>query len=132
MREAILVGRDYGDADIWETLNLVYLADEVRKIPLQLSTPVGEMGLTLSGGQRQRVALARAIIGKPKVLLLDEATSAVDVPTELAIINNLIRYGFTIIAAAHRPAMIDESDIVVTIKSNRVNVETRQALEIDY
>ncbi|MDO4252704.1 MAG: ATP-binding cassette domain-containing protein [Rothia sp. (in: high G+C Gram-positive bacteria)] len=125
LREAILVGREYEDVDIWEALNLVCLADEIKKMPLQLSTPVGEMGLTLSGGQRQRVALARAIIGKPSILLLDEATSAVDVPTEHVIIGNLIRHGFTIVAAAHRPAMIRESDIIVTIRENCVSVENR-------
>ncbi|WP_075732588.1 peptidase domain-containing ABC transporter [Corynebacterium phocae] len=125
LREAISIGRDVVDAEIWEALEAVCLADEVRDMPLQLSTPVGDMGLGLSGGQRQRVALARAILGRPRVLLLDEATSAVDVPTEHAIIENLSHLGFTIIAAAHRPAMIEESGIVITLEGNRAHVECR-------
>ena len=126
LRDAILVGRQYTDEDVWHTLDLVCMTDEVKKMPMQLSTPVGDMGLTLSGGQRQRLALARAIIGQPKVLLLDEATSAVDVATEQSIIRNLLGRDFTIVAAAHRPAMIEEADTVITVTGNRAKLNVRK------
>jgi excinuclease ABC subunit B len=67
---------------VWDCLASATLDEEVRAMPMQADTFVGDMGSALSGGQRQRVLLARALYKQPKVLILDEATSHLDMARE--------------------------------------------------
>ena len=61
----------------------------------RLDTPIGEGGVRVSGGQRQRIALARALLAArgsfPGLLVLDDPFSAVDVDTEVRLVEGLLR-----------------------------------------
>jgi ATP-binding cassette, subfamily B, multidrug efflux pump len=79
----------YSDEQLWQVLDIVCLADEVRRMLSGLDEFVGEGGVTLSGGQRQRLALARILLRATSLVVLDDPLSAVDAMTEAKIIENI-------------------------------------------
>lgn len=84
--------------------------------------------LALSPGQLQLFCLARALLHENRVVLLDEVTSAVDLAAEERL-RTVLREGLkekTVILIAHRPEMIKDCDVVVSIEAGRViSVESR-------
>ena len=81
-------------ARVRELLELVGLADQAGKYPVQLS-----------GGQQQRIALARALATSPGLLLLDEPLSALDAKVRVRLREEIRevqrRLGVTTIMVTH-------------------------------
>ena len=104
----LLLDRRASEAELWEVLRIVQLAEDFQSLPHGLDTPLGEQGINLSGGQRQRLCLARALVGKPKVVLLDDPLGSVDLLTERLIITSLqSRFpDTTVLWAAHRGSVL--------------------------
>ena len=90
--------------------------DTIAAMPMNYLAVIGDMGNILSGGQRQRLLLARALYQEPDVLFLDEGTANLDVETEHAIVDLVAGLEMTRIIVAHRPAFLDASDRVVTLR----------------
>ena len=84
-----LVKPEASRKEIWEALEWVGLAEEVRTLSKGILTPVGEWGQQVSGGQRQRLALALTLIRRPRVLLLDDPFAPLDSQKILEILENL-------------------------------------------
>ena len=83
-------------------------------------TPIGQDGAGLSVGQRQRFALTRALLARTPIVILDEPTAHLDAVSEeivLKAIEALRKKGRTIIAIAHRQALIDAADQVIRVHS---------------
>ena len=93
-----------------ECARLACLDEDIRAMPMEYNTLVGDMGSALSGGQQQRLLLARALYARPSILILDEATSHLDVPTEQRIAEMLSTLCMTRVFAAHRPDTIAIAD----------------------
>jgi thiol reductant ABC exporter CydC subunit len=94
------------DAQIWQVLEKVDLAQWVKSLPNQLETLIGERGSTMSGGQKQRLTLARLFIANPQVWILDEPTEHLDSKLADRILAALVAdtVNSSLIVASHRPA----------------------------
>ena len=95
----------------------------ILKLPDGYDTQVATMGSRLSGGQIQRIGLARALYGGPMILILDEPNSNLDNDGSAAL-NQAIRTakarGASVLIMAHRPAAIQECDLLLVLNEGAV------------
>ncbi len=120
IRDNVDLGRGLSTAEVWSALAMAAVAEDVRAMPMGLSTVVVDGASTISGGQRQRVLLARALAGRPRVLILDEATSALDNASQAAVVASLDNLDCTRLVVAHRLSTIERADQVVVLDQGRV------------
>ena len=106
-----------------ELLELVGLADQADKYPVQLS-----------GGQQQRVSIARALANNPKILLCDEPTSALDSLTTNSILKLLRdinhKLGVTIVIITHEISVVEKICSHVAVIADSVIVEQGSVEEV--
>jgi ATP-binding cassette, subfamily B, bacterial PglK len=98
-----VIDSEIDDARVMEALSKAKLGHYAT--PAELDAMMGDCGARMSGGQRQRVTLARAFYHGHKVMILDEATNAIDLVTEIEIVQDLLalRPEITLITITHRP-----------------------------
>lgn len=123
IRENLYFGAGHvEDAVLWDVLEKASMAEDVRRMPQQLDTLVGEKGVSLSGGQKQRLSIARALLRQAPVLLLDDALSAVDAKTEQEIVSHLreSQTQQTTIITAHRLSAIRHADVILVFDKGRI------------
>ncbi len=93
--------------------------DMIVKLPDGYDTRVATIGGRLSGGQVQRIGLARALYGDPVILVLDEPNSNLDNDGSTALnlaIRQMKDAGRAILIMAHRPAAIQECDLLMVME----------------
>jgi putative ABC transport system ATP-binding protein len=86
--------------------------------------------MQLSGGQQQRVCIARALINQPLILLADEPTGALDSKTGqqiLALFDELVADGKTIIMVTHDPSVAHRCHRVVHLHDGQIIKDERNA-----
>ena len=128
VRDNVLIGLDRDDrVRLWTALERAGLADDVRALPLQAETPLGQAGSGWSGGQLQRIALARALARNASLWLLDEPLAHLDRETADALRMSLEESsrGSSVLIASHDDADREWVDRVLTLDSGRlVDVRT--------
>ena len=93
--------------------------DMILKLPNGYDTQINATGGSLSGGQIQRIGLARALYNDPVIVILDEPNSNLDNEGSMALnaaIRSLKASGKAVIIMAHRPAAIQECDLLLVIE----------------
>jgi len=91
----------------------------ILQLPDGYDTRVTASGGRLSGGQIQRIGLARAMYGDPVMVVLDEPNSNLDNDGSVALnlaIRAMKAEGKCILIMAHRPAAIQECDMLLMVE----------------
>ena len=109
--------------DAWKAAEAAGIAEDIRNMPMQMHTLIGENSTSISGGQRQRILIARALAAQPKILIFDEATSALDNLTQKNVTDTLNSLSCTRVIIAHRLSTIRACDRIVMIDNGRIAEE---------
>lgn len=106
-------------AKIVEAAQKAAAHDMILRLPEGYDTRVSALGGRLSGGQIQRIGLARALYDNPVFLVLDEPNSNLDNDGTMALniaIRSLKAAGGSVLIMAHRPAAIQECDLLLVLE----------------
>ena len=106
--------------DAWEAAEMAGMAEDIRQMPMNMFTIIGEGTGGISGGQKQRLMIARAIAPKPKILMFDEATSALDNITQKQVSDSLDSLKCTRIVIAHRLSTIKNCDRIIVLDEGKI------------
>jgi len=123
IRQNISFGRPDSDLElVREAAWTSNILDDIDEFPEQMSTFVGERGITLSGGQKQRIAISRALLLDPDILVLDDSLSSVDTYTEERILERLSQKlsDRTSILISHRISTVQKSDLILVLEDGQI------------
>lgn len=125
IRENIIFDSNISDEEIYKVLQMVNLEEQIKRLPQELDTIVGEKGMLLSGGEKQRIAVARAILQNRKIIIMDEPVSALDNINEEIIMRQLLERfrDRVIVIVAHRLNYIQNVDQILVVKEGEIIAE---------
>lgn len=117
-----LAAPEVGDDVLWQALEEAGLAQDVRAMPHELDTVLGEGGLGLSGGQARRLALARLLLHPARCWLLDEPTEGLDAATAGDVLQRLAvaARGRTLVLASHWQREARLADRLLWLENGRI------------
>jgi ATP-binding cassette subfamily B protein len=109
------------EVTVRNAIKSAHAKDFVEKITDSYEAVIGERGIGLSGGQKQRLSIARALAKKADLLVLDDSTSALDMETEAAIQQELLKKkDMSKIIIGHRISSVKDADEIIVLENGRV------------
>ncbi|XP_052092541.1 multidrug resistance-associated protein 1-like [Mytilus californianus] len=90
IKENILYGKQYDEKMYSRIIDSCCLKPDLKSLPADDLTEIGERGINLSGGQKQRVNVARAVYADADIYLFDDPLSAVDAHVGRDLFHNVI------------------------------------------
>ena len=109
-------------AKINKAINYSELNEFIYDLPKGMKTNIGNEGVKISGGQRQRILIARALFKNSRIIILDEGTNALDLKTELKILENLNNDKDLIkIIVSHRKESMQKCNKIFKLDENGLN-----------
>lgn len=106
---------------------LIALEDDIHRMPQGYDTPIGQgIAEALPRGMVQRITIARALALEPAILLFDEANSMLDMRSDAALKDGLMRLKgqMTILLISNRPSLLAIADKRFVLKNG---IMTEQA-----
>jgi ABC-type multidrug transport system fused ATPase/permease subunit len=76
IRANILFGNVYDKVLYEKVLDICQLRADLRILPAEDLTEIGERGINMSGGQKQRISIARGVYSNADIFLMDDSLSA--------------------------------------------------------
>jgi ABC-type multidrug transport system fused ATPase/permease subunit len=128
VRENILMGLDFNEKWYWEVIEACCLMPDIKNLPGNDLTEIGERGINLSGGQKARICLARAVYADKDVILLDDPLSSVDNHVAKHIFNKCflgLLKEKTRVLVTHRLNFLDQIDRVVHLDNGKITQITQ-------
>lgn len=125
VKENILFGHRYDPHFYNLTLEACALVDDLKILPDQDNTEVGEKGISLSGGQKARLSLARAVYSRSDIYLLDDVLSAVDQHVGRHLIDNVLGpqgllHSKTRILATNSITVLSRANTITMLQGGRI------------
>jgi ATP-binding cassette subfamily B protein len=123
LRDNIKLGRhSAADEEMILAAKAAAIHESIESFDAKYDTLIGERGVTLSGGQRQRAAIARALLKDAPIVILDDALSAVDMNTEISILDQIRRQSgkHTMLIIAHRLSTLMHADQIAVLEKGRI------------
>jgi ABC-type multidrug transport system fused ATPase/permease subunit len=126
IRENLLLARPSAtQRELERVIEVAQLSSTLQRLSCGFDHTLDAGATGLSGGEQQRLAIARALLRPSAVLILDEASSALDLPTEVALLQGLrqLKREMTLVVISHRVKSLSWADRLVLLESGAISAQ---------